>query len=114
MVRGTGEITAIDDATVEIKTVGNNQLKIATEYVFGNDIRDATGLVNLNDFTNTVDLSNISSEINKVIREKVIPPFKKVAKKGDQIEFFGAIELNQAHLSLVDVEMLPVSLKIIP
>jgi len=114
MVKGTGTIVDIDDSDVKLSTIAHNELQIATEYVFGNAIRDASGLVNLNDFTNTIDLSNISSEVNKIIRAKVIPPFKSAAKKGDKVEFTGAIELNQAHLNLSDIEMLPVSLKIIP
>ncbi|EHQ27452.1 putative lipoprotein DUF2291 [Mucilaginibacter gracilis] len=114
MVKGTGTITDMDDSDVKLSTIAHNDFQIATEFVFGNAIRDASGLVDLNDFTNTVDLSNISSEINKIIRAKVIPPFKSAAKKGDKIEFTGAVELNQAHLNLNDIEMLPVSLKIIP
>jgi predicted lipoprotein len=113
MVKGTGKIIAIDDSGVEVKTDGNNQLKIATEYIFGNGIRDATGLVNLNDFTNTTDLSNISSEINKLIRKNVVPPFKAGVKDGDQITFIGAIELNEARLDVKNIELLPVSLQII-
>ncbi|RYG21443.1 MAG: DUF2291 domain-containing protein [Chitinophagaceae bacterium] len=112
MVKGRGRITNIDDSGVTVKTTGNNELKIATEYIFGNGIRDATGVIKLNDFSNTTDLSNISSAINKIIRKDVVPPFKAKAKIEDQIEFTGAIELNQAHLDLSDIELLPVSLKI--
>jgi len=113
LVRGIGKITAIDDSGVMVQTSGNHQIKIATEYIFGNGIRDATGLVKLNDFSNTTDLSNISSEINKIIRKEIVPPFKAAAKSGDQVEFTGAIELNEAHLDLQAIELLPISLKII-
>ena len=98
---------------VAVKTDGNNEIKIATEYIFGNGIRDATGLVNLNDFSNTTDLSNISSAINKMIRKNVVPPFRAAVKTGDQIAFIGAIALNEAHLDVKNIELLPVSLKII-
>ena len=113
MVKGTGHVTAIDDSGVTVKTDQNNEVKIATEYIFGNGIRDASGLVNLNDFTNTTDLSNISSEINKIIRKTVVPPFRASVKNGDLVAFTGAIELNQAHLDFKNAELLPVSLKII-
>jgi predicted lipoprotein len=113
MVKGTAELIAINESDITVKTIQGNELKISTEYIFGNDIRDAYGLIRLNDFSNTIDLSNISSEINKIIRTKVIPPFKAVAKAGDTIEFIGAIELNNVHLNVKDIELSPVSLKII-
>jgi predicted lipoprotein len=113
MVKGAGTVTSIDDSGVDLKTDGNNEIKIATEYIFGNGIRDASALVNLNDFTNTTDLSNISSEINKIIRKNVVPPFRSAVKIGDRISFAGAIELNQAHLDVKNIELLPVSLKIV-
>ncbi len=114
MVKGTAKIIAIGESDVTIKTLQNNELKISTEYIFGNDIRDAYGLIKLNDFTNTIDLSNISSEINKIIRTTVIPPFKAKAKEGQTINFIGAIELNKVHLNLQDIELSPVRLKMIP
>lgn len=114
MVKGDGKIEAIDESSVTIRTPQNNQLKINTEFVFGNDIRDAYGLIKLNDFTNTIDLSNISAEINKIVRTKVIPPFKAAVKKGDHVAFIGAIELNKVHLNLADIELSPVSLAINP
>jgi predicted lipoprotein len=113
MVNGTGTITSIDDSGVTVRTEQKNEIKIATEYIFGNGIRDATGLINLRDFSNTTDLSNISSEINKIIRKEVVPPFSALAKVGSQIVFAGSLELNEAHLDLKDIELLPVSLQII-
>ncbi|OCX54396.1 hypothetical protein BEL04_09095 [Mucilaginibacter sp. PPCGB 2223] len=114
MVKGAGEVDAIDESDVKLVTTGHNNVYIATEFVFGNAIRDASGLINLNDFSNTVDLSNISSEVNKIIRAKVIPPFKAVVKKGSKVEFTGAIELNQARLNVEDPEVIPVTLKVLP
>lgn len=112
MVKGSGVVKQINESDVALTTTGNNNLRIATEFVFGNAVRDASGQVNLNDFTNTVDLSNISSEVDRVIRAEVLPPFKSAVKKGDTVDFTGAVELNQEHLNLDDVELMPVSLNI--
>jgi len=116
LVKGRGEITKVeDDATfVLVKNDSASQvIKIATEYVFGNAIRDASGLININEFNNTMDFNNVSAEINKIIRRDVLPPFKASAKKGDVVEFTGAVELNAAHLKLDNIEVVPVSLKIV-
>lgn len=82
------------------------------EYVFGNALRDAPGLIKINDFTNTMDLNNIAAEVDKIIRTEVLPPFKSSVKKGDTITFAGAFELNQEHINLDKIEILPVALKI--
>lgn len=112
MVRGSGVVKEINESDVLLTTASGNNLHIATEFVFGNAVRDASGEVNLNDFTNTVDLSNISSEVDKLIRAEVLPPFKSIVKKGDKVDFTGAVELNQEHLNLGEVELMPIELKI--
>ena len=88
-------------------------MRIATEYIFGNAVRDASGAIDINTFSNSMDFNNVSAEINRIIREKVIPPFRCKVKKGDRVEFTGAIELNQEHLKLDRIEVIPVSLKIL-
>lgn len=116
LVKGEGKITSVDDNDVSalIKTTtGQNAIKIATEFVYGNAVRDASGLINMNDFDNTMDFNNISAGINKIIRTKVLPAFKADAKTGEVVQFVGAIELNQKHLDLNDIEVTPIDLKII-
>jgi len=113
LVSGNGIVESIGDDDVKLiaKSDSSRQsIRIATEYIFGNAVRDATGLININEFTNTMDFNNVSAEINKIIREKVLPPFKRKAKKGDAIEFIGAIELNKEHPDLVHLEVFPVEI----
>lgn len=115
LVCGKGEIVSVDKDAVSVllKTDTSSQvIKIATEYIFGNAARDATGLININVFSNTMDFNNVSAELNKIIREKVLPPFKQQAKKGNTVEFYGAVELNKEHLKLSDIEVIPVETKI--
>ena len=111
LVKGKGTIASVneDDVNILLQPDTSRQiLTLATEYIFGNAIRDATGLINVNDFTNTMDFNNVSAELNKIIREKVLPPFKQQGKKGDKVEFTGAIELNKEHLDISKIEVIPV------
>jgi hypothetical protein len=112
MVKGEGTITNIDENDVYLLTPGKQSLKIATEYIFGNALRDAPGIITVNDFTNSMDLNNVSAEVNKLVRNEILPPFKSKAKKGDTISFAGAFELNQEHINLNNIEIIPVSLTI--
>lgn len=112
MIKGHGTITAIDENDATILTKGKQTFKIATEYVFGNALRDAPGLIDINKFNNTMDLNNIAAEVDKIVRTEVLPPFKTKAKVGDQVNFSGAFELNQEHINLDKVEVMPVTLQI--
>lgn len=112
MVQGQGTVTSVDENDVYVLTTNKQTVKIAMEYVFGNALRDAPGLIKINDFTNTMDLNNIAAEVDKIIRTEVLPPFKSSVKKGDTITFAGAFELNQEHINLDKIEILPVALKI--
>jgi hypothetical protein len=112
MAKGSGTVTGLDESDVYITTPNHQNIRIATEYVFGNALRDAPGIININDFTNSGDLNNVSSELNKIIRTKVLPPFKSTVKKGDEIEYAGAFELNRQHLNTDSVEVIPFYLKI--
>ena len=116
LVKGKGIITSVneDDISVLLQSDTTKQtITIAIEYIFGNAIRDATGLININEFNNTMDFNNVSAELNKIIREKVLPSFKQQAKKGNTIEFTGAIELNKEHLDLSEIEIVPIEIKIL-
>ena len=114
LIKGDGKINAIDENEVAITT--NDSAKqtftIAIEFVYGNAIRDASGLVSLNSFSSTTDMNSFSEEINKIVRTEVLPGFKTKAKAGDNVKFAGAIELNQAHLKLDSIEVVPIKLTI--
>ncbi|WP_179412233.1 DUF2291 domain-containing protein [Mucilaginibacter sp. E4BP6] len=112
IVQGQGTVTAVDENDIYIVTKNKQALKIAIEYVFGNALRDAPGLININDFTNTMDLNNIAAEIDKIVRAEVLPPIKSKIKTGDKLTFAGAFELNQEHINLDKIEVIPVVLKI--
>jgi len=116
LVKGAGNITTVgEDATTV--TIKNNdtkkEIKIATEFIYGNAIRDASGLMNLSDFSSIMDFNNVSEDVNKIVRKEVVPAFKAKAKAGDIVQFSGAIELNQAHLNLDSIKVMPITLAIV-
>jgi predicted lipoprotein len=116
LVKLTGKVVAVTDDEVTVVAGNSNDpltVKIATEYVYGNAIRDASRLVDIKDFVNTTDLNNISEELDKMVRNVILPPFKAKVKKDDMITCTGAVELNEAHYSLNDLEIIPVQCKII-
>lgn len=113
LIKGKGIIESVneDDVAVRLQPDSNGQtVTLATEYIFGNAVRDATGLIDINEFNNTMDFNNVSAEINKIIRKKLLPPFRQQVKKGMSIEFTGAIELNKEHVDLNKVEVVPVKI----
>ena len=113
LVKGKGTITAANEDDISVLLDSNKQtISIATEYIFGNAVRDATGLIDINEFSSTMDFNNVSAELNKIIRAKVLPPFKSTMKKGNTIEFFGAIELNKEHLDLSKIEVVPIKISV--
>lgn len=112
-VEGEGIVLSVNENNVFLQ-VGDLQVEIETEFIFGNAVRDASGLIELNDYDKTSDFNLISESINDKIRKEVIPSFRAAVEKGDSIEFKGALELNKAHLKLDQLEVIPVSIQIIP
>jgi predicted lipoprotein len=112
LVKGQGMVDRVEDDYVVLALPDKTQIRIATEFIFGNAVRDASGLIDINEFTNTMDFNNVSAAINKIIRETVLPPFRMV-KKGDKVDFAGAIELNKEHVQLNNIEVIPIQLKIL-
>lgn len=116
LVKGTAKVDKLgaDDVAIIINSGTPWKASLLTEFVYGNALRDASGLVALKEFPNTSDLNSISEELNKTVRQKIIPAFKSSLKAGDRIEFIGAIELNKEHIHFDDIELTPLSVKIVP
>jgi predicted lipoprotein len=113
LVSGRGTIIAIRENDVQLKMDSTgNTITIATEFIYGNAARDATGLVDITKFSSTTDLNNVSAELNKIARNNIVKPFKAIVKKGDNVQFAGAIELNKEHVNTENIEIIPLSLLI--
>ena len=115
MVKGEGQVISINENNVELAISGaqSQKVKIAIEYVYGNAVRDASGLLDMNEFDNTVEFNEVSAGINKIIRNDVLPSFKKAVAVKDTVQFVGAIELNRKFLNLDDIEITPVQVKLV-
>ncbi|MFY0688564.1 MAG: DUF2291 family protein [Cyclobacteriaceae bacterium] len=112
-VAGQGEVIEINENNVLVE-IEDKIIEIETEFIFGNAIRDASGLFKVNDFDNTDDFNRISESINGKVRAELIQKFRSNVKIADQVMFKGALELNQAHLDLSKIEIIPISLQTNP
>jgi predicted lipoprotein len=116
LIKAQGTVTAVNEDDVQVQLpVADSVINavLATEYIYGNAIRDASALIDVKDYPNTSDLNSISEEINKIVRTSVVPPFKKVVKKGDKVNIVAAVELNKEHIKWTGLELLPVRLQIV-
>jgi predicted lipoprotein len=115
LVQGEGKVTEIRENEV-LLSLNNTEpeqiIHLATEFIYGNAIRDAAGLFDIKNFSNSNDINSIAAEINRIIRNEVIPPFRKQVKVGDTVQFIGALELNQARLNIQQLEILPIQLSL--
>jgi predicted lipoprotein len=114
-VQGEGEIVKIEEDYVTLKSKDDaSEIKISTQFIFGNAARDGSGLISINDFNNTMDLNNVSEEINMLIRTEILPPFNAKIKKGDRVNFTGCIAINQADFKIANIEIIPLLIQINP
>ena len=112
MAKGSGIITLVSDEYLLVQLPNSQEIKIATDFIFGNAIREGSGKVNINDFVNMTDFNNVSVAINKLAKEKVVARLKKNAVAGQQIEFAGAFELSEENTAFENVLLIPVSAKL--
>ena len=113
LVKGEGIVNAIneDDVLLLVKSgTQETKVKINTGIYFGNAVRDVTGKIKMGDFSNTMDYNNVSVELNKIVRSKIVMPFKANAKKGQLVQFAGCIELNTEKINTDDITVLPVKI----
>jgi predicted lipoprotein len=116
LVKGSGQVIKINEDEVMVIVKNGSRvatIRLATEFIYGNAIRDAAGLFDIKQFSNNNDINNIASEINKTVRSSVVAALKKNIKVGDTVRFIGALEMNQEHIKLNDLEILPIKYDII-
>jgi predicted lipoprotein len=117
IVKASGIVSAVneDDIQLEITTTkGIVNVKVATEFIYGNAIRDASQLVDVKDFTNSTDLSNISEALNAIVKKQVLPNFITKVQKGNKVNVIAAVEINKAHVNFNELELIPLQIKIVP
>ena len=109
-------VTVKDDEVLATVLAGDStiQVKLATEFIYGNAVRDASGLIRVEDFPNTSDLNGISEELNRIVRTDVIPSVKGKLKAGDKLDVVAALELNKEHIHWQGIELYPIRIQLIP
>lgn len=112
MVNGKGTIENVEDEFIELVLDKNTQIKIATDFIYGNAVRDGSGKVNIDDFLNMTDFNAVSVEINKLVKDKVVSRLKKSASRSKILEFAGAFEINEENIDLPAILVIPVSVKL--
>ncbi|MGI4867390.1 MAG: DUF2291 domain-containing protein [Janthinobacterium lividum] len=114
LVQGSGTVASANKSAVTVRLADGTTVQLATEYVFGNAARDASGLIRNQDFDNTADLNALAEQLNELIRTRVVPGLQAEAQPGRAVRFAGAVELNQAHLHLDKLEVMPLAVTVSP
>lgn len=112
MVNGKGKIEQVNDEYIVVSLDDKSNVKIATDFIYGNAVRDGSGKVNIDDFLNMTDFNNVSVAINKLVKEKVVSRLKKSAAVGKVLEFSGAFGISEENVDLAAILIYPVSVKI--
>lgn len=113
MVKGKGVVDKVEDEFVLLTLDNKTKVKIATDFIYGNAVRDGSGKVDISNFVNMTDFNSVSIAINKLIKEKVVSPFRNNVKVLQQLAFTGAIEVNSEKMELPNVQIIPVSINYI-
>jgi len=108
MVKGKGIIQSVEDDYLEVTVGDNTNIRVATGFIFGNAVRDGSGQVNINNFLNMTDFNNVSIAIDKLVKEKVVSRLRKAAAKGKQLDFAGATEIQEDHVDLDSLRIIPI------
>ncbi|WP_308992161.1 DUF2291 family protein [Mariniflexile litorale] len=113
IIDGNATVIAIEeeDVLVAIDDDSKQQIRIATDFIFGNAIRDGSGLADIGSFQNTMDFNTISVELNNIVRETIVPPFKQKVKEGDTLYFKGAVKVNTKSPNLQALKVIPLIIK---
>ncbi len=111
LVKGEGIIRSIGDEAIVVQLKNGKQFRLATAFIFGNAVRESSGHVNIDDFINMTDFNNVSVALNKKVRDTIIPDLKRDAKTGANIEFAGAVEINEDQPNTSDLQVIPISVK---
>jgi len=113
IIDGVATVISIDEENVLVSINDNKeqQVRIATDFIFGNAIRDASAIADIGDFQNTMDFNNISVELNNIVRKTIVLPFKQKVKEGDQLYFKGAVKVNSMRPDLQDLKVIPLIVK---
>ena len=110
LIKGKGVVEKIEEEFLVLSIDNQINIKIATDFIYGNAVRDGSGKVNINHFINMTDFNSVSVAINKLVKDKVIPKLRNTATIGQHLEFSGALEINSSKIIFSNLLIIPVSI----
>jgi len=112
IVEGQGKVISIKEENVilELNNTEKQNIRLATDFIFGNAIRDGSGIADIGDFQNTMDFNTISVLLNNFVREKIVPPFKSKVSAGSIVYFKGAVKVNTKSPNIEALRVIPLQL----
>ena len=112
IIEDDATVIAIEEENVLIALKDSKQqIRIATDFIFGNAIRDASAIADIGYFQNTMDFNAISVELNNIVRETIIPSLKRKVKQGNTLYFKGAVKVNTVYPNLQNLKVIPLIIK---
>ncbi len=114
-VRGRGHVVGVEDEFVALSLDGEGStpaVHVTTGPIFNNALRDGTGLIDPSNFDNQVDFNGISAALNRLVEDRVLPPFREAVSVGDTVQFVGCAEIAVEATDLDPIAIVPIELKV--
>jgi predicted lipoprotein len=113
IANGEGIIKSVEEENLVIDAEGGLQIRLATDFIFGNAVRDGSGIVDIDDFVNMTDFNNVSIELNNIIKSKVVPLLNEFAQPGRKVDFAGTFAINEKDFDINNIRVIPVSVRLL-
>jgi predicted lipoprotein len=113
-VSGTGRVVAVSDDEISLAiTAGSTNAEVALQagLIFGDAVRDGTGLLNESACPNSQDFNDVSAALNHLVETRVLPGLHEQAKIGAKISFAGCAEVDDEHIDLKPLKVIPIQTK---
>lgn len=114
-VRGRGRVVGVEEGFVALSLDSEGSkadVLVTTGPIFSNALRDGTGLIHPSDFHNQQDFNGISQELNRIVEDRVLPPFRDQVDPGDNVEFTGCAEIVVERTDLDPMTIVPIVLEV--
>ncbi|HKK82162.1 MAG TPA: DUF2291 family protein [Prolixibacteraceae bacterium] len=109
---GEGVIKSVNEENIVIVIKGGTQIRLATDFIFGNTVRDGSGIVDIDDFVNMTDFNNVSIELNNIVKEEIVPQLDELAQPGMMVDFAGTFAVGEEDVDVRNIRIVPVSVKL--
>jgi predicted lipoprotein len=91
--------------------ITNAEILLQAGLIFGDAVRDGTGLLNESAYPNSRDFNDLSGALNHIVETRVLPALHQQAKVGAKISFAGCAEVDDEHMDLKPLKVIPIQTK---